>query len=272
MVGAVTNIILDLVFVLVFNRGVDGVAWATTISQVLSAILILLVLMKTKQKYHLTLRQVRFDKECLWKIVKIGLPSGLQQSVISFSNVIAQSTINSFGSAAMAGCSAYTKIDGFAILPILSFSMAMTTFIGQNMGANERERVRQGAKIGLLMCSVTALVISGILLLFAPTFLNIFSQEADVIYYGTYMLRCLAPAYICLAISHALSGILRGAGKTMVPMVVMILSWCVLRMVWIMTMKPILNDIIVVFSGYVLTWTVSAILIFLYYKKGRWAE
>lgn len=272
IISACTNIVLDLVFVIVFKMDIAGVAWATTISQALSGILILIVLSRTKETYQLIFREVRFDIPSLIQIIKIGLPSGLQNAVISFSNVIVQSNINSFGPSAMAGCGSYTKIDGFAILPIMSFSMAMTTFIGQNMGANEYERVQKGAKVGLLMCCSTAVVISGILLLFAPNFLKVFSNEPDVIYYGTYMLRSVAPGYIFLAISHALSGTLRGAGKTMVPMVIMVATWCIMRMTWIITLMPIYKDIFVVFSGYVVTWFSSAMIIFIYYKKGNWLQ
>lgn len=270
--SALTNIVLDLVFVIALQMGVAGVAWATTISQALSGILILIVLSRTDEAYRLVFREIRFDSSSLKQIIKIGLPSGLQNAVISFSNVIVQSNINSFGPSAMAGCGSYTKIDGFAILPIMSFSMAMTTFIGQNMGANEYERVNKGAKIGLLMCCGTAVVISGILLLFAPNFLRVFSNEEDVIYYGTYMLRSVAPGYIFLAVSHALSGTLRGAGKTLVPMVIMIATWCIMRMTWIITLMPVYQDIYVVFSGYVVTWFSSALIIFIYYKKGHWLQ
>lgn len=268
--SALMNIVLDIVFVVGLQMGVGGVAWATTISQAVSGILILVVLSRSQEAHRLVFKEIRFDVSCLKQIIKIGLPSGFQNAVISFSNVIVQSNINSFGPAAMAGCGSYTKIDGFAILPIMSFSMAMTTFIGQNMGASEYERVHKGAKVGLLMCCTTAVTISCILLLFAPNFLRVFSNEEEVIYYGTYMLRSVAPAYIFLAISHALSGTLRGAGKTLVPMVIMILTWCIMRMTWIITLMPIYQDIFVVFSGYVVTWFSSACIIFIYYKKGHW--
>jgi len=270
IVSSITNIILDLLFVVVLKMGIAGVGWATLISQTISAILTLILLIKTKQEYKVTLKKIRFHKERLIEIIRLGLPSGIQNGVVSFSNVIVQSNINAFGSVAMAGCGAYTKIDGFAILPVMSFSMALTTFTGQNMGANKLERVHQGAKTGIFMSVATTVVISVLLELFGPQVLSIFTDNQQVIHYGLYMLHILAPCYIFLAISHAFSGIIRGAGITTIPMIVMISCWCVLRMAWILTSVPIFHDIGVVFMGWPITWFASALWLFLYYKKGNW--
>lgn len=272
IVSSITNIILDLLFVVVLKMGIAGVGWATLISQTISAILTLILLIKTKQEYKVTLKKIRFHKERLIEIIRLGLPSGIQNGVVSFSNVIVQSNINAFGSVAMAGCGAYTKIDGFAILPVMSFSMALTTFTGQNMGANKLERVHQGAKTGIFMIVATTVVISILLELFGPQVLSIFTDNQQVIHYGLYMLHILAPCYIFLAISHAFSGIIRGAGITTIPMIVMISCWCVLRMAWILTSVPIFHDIGVVFMGWPITWFASALWLFLYYKKGNWMK
>ena len=272
IVSSITNIILDLLFVVVLKMGIAGVGWATLISQTISAILTLILLIKTKQEYKVTLKKIRFHKERLIEIIRLGLPSGIQNGVVSFSNVIVQSNINAFGSVAMAGCGAYTKIDGFAILPVMSFSMALTTFTGQNMGANKLERVHQGAKTGIFMSVATTVVISILLELFGPQVLSIFTDNQQVIHYGLYMLHILAPCYIFLAISHAFSGIIRGAGITTIPMIVMISCWCVLRMAWILTSVPIFHDIGVVFMGWPITWFASALWLFLYYKKGNWMK
>lgn len=272
IISSVTNIILDLLFVVVFKMGIAGVGWATMISQTISAILTILLLVKTKQEYKVTLKKIRFHKERLLEIIRLGLPSGIQNGVVSFSNVIVQSNINAFGSVAMAGCGAYTKIDGFAILPVMSFSMALTTFTGQNMGANKLERVHKGAKTGILMSVATTVVISILLEIFGPQILSIFTDNNQVIHYGLYMLHILAPCYIFLAISHAFSGIIRGAGITTIPMIVMISCWCVLRMAWILTSVPIFHDIGVVFMGWPITWFASALWLFLYYKKGNWKK
>ena len=270
IVSSVTNIILDMLFVIVFHMGIAGVGWATLIAQTISAVLTMLLLMRTKEEYQVKLKHIRFHKHMLYEIVRLGLPSGLQNAIVSFSNVIVQSNINAFGSLAMAGCGSYTKIDGFAILPVMSYSMALTTFTGQNMGAKKYDRVKQGAKKGILMSVITIVCISALLLILGPNVLAIFSSDPTVINYGLYMMHVLAPGYIFLAISHAFNGIIRGAGITTVPMIVMVTCWCGLRMAWILTSVPLFHDIGVVFMGWPLTWVASALWLFLYYRKGNW--
>lgn len=270
IVSSVTNIILDMQFVIVFHMGIAGVGWATLIAQTISAVLTMLLLMRTKEEYQVKLKHIRFHKHMLYEIVRLGLPSGLQNAIVSFSNVIVQSNINAFGSLAMAGCGSYTKIDGFAILPVMSYSMALTTFTGQNMGAKKYDRVKQGAKTGILMSVITIVCISALLLMLGPNVLAIFSSDPTVINYGLYMMHVLAPGYIFLAISHAFNGIIRGAGITTVPMIVMVTCWCGLRMAWILTSVPLFHDIGVVFMGWPLTWIASALWLFLYYRKGKW--
>lgn len=270
IVSSVTNIILDMLFVIVFHMGIAGVGWATLIAQTISAVLTMLLLMRTKEEYQVKLKHIRFHKHMLYEIVRLGLPSGLQNAIVSFSNVIVQSNINAFGSLAMAGCGSYTKIDGFAILPVMSYSMTLTTFTGQNMGAKKYDRVKQGAKTGILMSVITIVCISALLLMLGPNVLAIFSSDPTVINYGLYMMHVLAPGYIFLAISHAFNGIIRGAGITTVPMIVMVTCWCGLRMAWILTSVPLFHDIGVVFMGWPLTWIASALWLFLYYRKGKW--
>ena len=272
IVSSITNILLDLLFVIVFDMGIAGVGWATLIAQTISAVLTLLLLIKTKQEYKVTLKKIRFHKDKLIEIIRLGLPRGIQNGVVSFSNVIVQSNINAFGSLAMAGCGAYTKIDGFAILPVMSYSMALTTFTGQNMGAKKYDRVKQGARSGIIMSLLTTIAISALLLIFGEQVLSIFSDNPKVISYGLYMMHVLAPFYIFLAISHAFNGIIRGAGITTIPMIVMITCWCGMRMTWILASVPIFHDIGVVFMGWPLTWAASALWLFLYYKKGNWMK
>lgn len=270
MISSVVNIILDLLFVCVFEMGIAGAAWATLFAQALSAVLILWNLIASKSEYRVHFRLIRFDYIILKDIIRIGLPSGIQNAIVSFSNVIVQSNINHFGPMAMAGCGSYSKIDGFAILPVMSFSMALTTFVGQNMGAKRYDRVRQGARIGTFISCIVTLSIASILYAFAPQVLRIFSQEEQVIYYGTLMMRTVVPGYLFLAISHAMAGILRGAGLTKIPMFVMVCCWCFLRMGWIFIAMPIFQDIQVVFWGYPITWFASTIAMILYYFKGKW--
>lgn len=271
-VSSIVNIILDLYFVIGLNMGIAGVAWATLIAQAISAILVIYVLIQTKEDYRLVLKDIHLDMPILKNIVRLGLPSGIQNAIVSFSNVIVQSNINAFGSNAMAGCGSYVKLDGFAIMPIMSFSMAITTFTGQNMGAQKYDRVKQGAKTCLMLGFSVILCISGLLYLFGDQMLKIFSQDEQVIYYGVYMLRVLVPGYMFLSITQILAGVIRGAGVATVPMYIMVGCWCFFRITWIVIAMYFLQDIIVVFLGYTLSWILSALIILRYYRKGTWLK
>ncbi|NCC88037.1 MAG: MATE family efflux transporter [Clostridia bacterium] len=270
IVSSITNIILDIVFVTVFHMGIAGVAIATIIAQFASAVLTIYKLMKTEQMYKLSLRKIRFYKETFIKMVKIGLPSALQNAVVSLSNVVVQANINSFNKIAMAGAGSYMKVDGFAIMPVMSFSMALTTFVGQNIGAQKYDRVKKGARAGIIMSCLTSGFISALLVLFAPQVMSIFSSNADVIEIGKLMMYCVVPGYLLLAVSHCLAGVLRGAGLTKIPMIVMIFCWCICRVLWITIMVSLFHDIRYVFMGWPITWVLSAIILIIYYKKANW--
>lgn len=270
IVSSVLNIILDVLFVTQFHMGIAGVGWATLIAQAVSAVLTLLWLMAAKGDHRVYLRRIRIHKDVLEQVVKIGLPGGMQNAVISFSNLIMQSSINSFGAVAMAGCSSYTKIDGFAILPLMSFSMSLTTFTGQNIGAGRIDRVRRAAKTGTALTLTSTFCVSVFLLLFAEPVISIFNSEPEVVHYGVAMMQVLVPGYFFLSITHTLTGIVRGAGATTVPMIIMIFCWCFLRMAWVLGSLSVAHIIQFVFLGYTLTWGISSILMFLYFKKGDW--
>ena len=270
IVSSILNIFLDLLFVIVFHMGVAGVAIATSIAQFTSAILTFLVLIKSNEEYAVKIRDIKFNKIQLYKIIKLGLPTGLQNTIVSFSNTIVQANINSFGDLAMAGCGSYSKIDGFAILPVMSFSMALTTFVGQNLGAKEYDRVKKGSKVGILLSLTTTILIIAILNIFTPSLLKFFSSDENVIYYGTLMMRILSPAYIFLSLSHAFTGILRGAGLTKIPMFVMISCWCIFRITWITILSHFINNISIVFLGYPTSWFLSSVILYSYYKKAHW--
>ena len=261
------NIVLDLVFVIYFQMGVGGVAWATLIAQSASCLLGLGHLICAKADYRLKLSEVRFEKAVLKRVVKIGLPSGLQQSIISFSNLLVQSQINSFGSFAMAGCSSYNKIDAFANLPIQSFNLAITTFVGQNMGAKKYERVKKGIRICMAFTVGVSFMLSLVIFTQADRLLSIFSSEAQVLYYGHYMMSILVPGYMFLAVSNILCGALRGAGDAITPMLILTFSYCVVRQVWIFFAMPYFQDIAVVFWGYTLTWILAMVLCTVHYFK-----
>ncbi|MEE0830734.1 MAG: MATE family efflux transporter [Longicatena sp.] len=270
IICSIINIILDLLFIIFFKMGIAGAAYATVISQAISAILTMLLLINTSNEYKISFKELKLYREQTKEIIRVGIPSGIQNAVVAISNVIVQSNINSFDWVAMAGCSACQKLDGFAIMPVLSFSMAFTTFTGQNIGAKRYDRVKQGAKIGLILSLSTIICISATLLYFDEQLLSIFSDDPEVIKYGLMMMHTLIPMYFLLTITHALNGIIRGAGKTKVPMLVMIVCWCCMRMAWILTTVPLFNDIQFVFYGWPITWAASSLWLIIYYCSHKW--
>ncbi len=270
--SSIINVVLDVIFVAVFNWGIAGVAYATLIAQFVSAILSVRKMMCNDEVYKLELKKIRFHMDELKRIINIGLPSAFQNAIVSLSNVVVQANINSFGKEAMAGAGSYTRVDGFALMPVMSFSMALTTFVGQNVGAKEYERVKKGTKIGVLMSCVTIVIISAILLTFAPQVMMIFSRNPKVIAIGKTMMYSVVPGYIFVAMSHALAGALRGAGLTKIPMYVMVVCWCICRIIWITVTVKLFNNIVFVFLGWPVTWVLSSAILIIYYKRSNWLE
>lgn len=203
-ISSVTNIVLDLLFVAGFHMGVDGVAWATIISQFVSAVLVMSALMRTKDIYRLELRKIKIDKRMMKRILRLGIPSGIQQSIISLSNVVVQANVNIFGSTVMAGFGAYNKVDGFVVLPMQSFCMAATTFTGQNIGAGKPERIREGIKQGMIICVSVSALISLLLFFESERVLSIFSSDPGVIHNGMITMRILVGFYAVLAVHQIL--------------------------------------------------------------------
>lgn len=272
IVSSVTNVILDLLFITVFHWGVFSAALATIIAQFLSATLCLTRLMRIKDKTGIRLRELGFDMDMIRQIISFGLPSGLQNSIINFANVIVQSNINSFGTMAVAGLGAYSKIDGFAFLPVTSFNAAITTFVGQNLGAQQYDRAKQGSRFGLICAITIAELIGGILLLFGPFLIKAFTSEPQAIAYGLDKLHVSAPFFFLLAASHGISAVLRGAGKAKVPMLVMLGCWCVFRVSFISVMVPLTHSIKVLLWVYPLTWAMSTVILVIYYLKADWVH
>ena len=204
------------------------------------------------------------------QIIQIGLPSGLQNSIISIANVVVQSNINAFGSDAMAGCGSYSKIEGFGFLPITCFAMALTTFIGQNLGARQYARAKKGALFGVL-CSITVAELIGILIyFFIPQLVVLFNSEPQVVAYGVLQAKTVGRFYFLLAFSHCAAGILRGAGKSTIPMFVMLGCWCIIRISYITIITYFIPKIVVIFWAYPLTWTLSSIIFLAFLLKGDW--
>ena len=270
IIAAVTNVVLDLLFVAVFGFGIEGAAIATLISQLVSATLAFIKLTKVDDCYKIYIKQIKLNLNMLKKLMKMGVPTGIQNSVIALANVIVQSNINKFGSIAMAGSGSYSKLEGFSFLPITSFSVALTTFIGQNLGAKKYERAKKGARFGVITGVSLAEAIGIIIWIFAPKLIGFFSSEPEVIKYGVTQARTISLFYFLLATSHCLAGILRGAGKTDVPMFVMLISWCIIRISYITIAVRIIPDIRVIYWAYPLTWSISSIIFMVYYKKTNW--
>ena len=268
--SSVINLVLDIVFIEVFHTGVGGAALATVISQVISALLCFRQLHRTRETYRLQFRRIRFDGKLLKKILMVGLPSGVQSSIISFANVVVQSNINAFGEMAMAGYGAYSKVEGFGFLPINSFNMALTTFVGQNLGAREYERTRKGAKFGIVMTMVLAELIGVMVFLFAPQLIAAFDSSEEVVRFGIEKARTAALFYCLLAYSHSIAAVLRGAGKAIVPMVIMMTFWCVVRVAFLSITIPLTHSIQMVYWVYPMTWALSSLTFWIYYQKIDW--
>ena len=272
IVSSVTNAVLDVIFVGAFNMGVAGAALATTIGQFLSAILGLIHLMSGKFVVQIKISKLRVNWSVLKNVFLLGLPSGIQNSVNSIANLVVQANINAFGDLAMGGCGSYSKIQGFVFIPVLSMSLALTTYVGQNMGANRPERVKTGIRQGMMISVVMAEIFGIFVFLFAPYLVGMFSKDPAVIAFGVQQARVEALFYFLLAITHACAGTLRGAGKTMIPMSVTLGAWCILRIGYIEGLVRIIPNINVVFSAYPVTWFVSSLILLWFVKKQNWEE
>ena len=270
MTSAITNTVLDILFVKFLGFGVSGAAAATVIAQFLSAGLAFYKLTRVDGEHRVYLNRIKIDLLTLKQELRLGFPTGIQNSVIAIANVIVQSNINAFGSTAMAGCGSYFKVEGFAFLPITSFSAALTTFISQNLGAREYDRARKGARFGILMGIILAQIIGVVFYAEAPYLISLFSSDPDVIAFGVSQARTEALFYCLLALSHCMAGILRGAGKTTVPMFVMLACWCLIRITYISVAVRLFPVIRTIFIAYPLTWSLSSIIFVIYYFRADW--
>lgn len=274
IVSSCTNVALDLLLVAVCGLGIAGAAIATVFAQGVSAFLGLRYLSHTTEAFRIDLRKLRFHKDMLRQILHMGIPSGIQNSIISLANIVVQTHINSFGSLAMAGSGAYAKVEGFGFLPVTSFSMALTTFIGQNLGAKRYDRVKKGARFGVLTCATMAEVMGVLIYCLIPYCIAAFNNTPEVIAYGTLHARTTTLFYFLLAFSHGMAGVFRGAGKSIVPMVVMMVCWCFIRIAYVtlaVPMPPLPDtDIRTLFACYPITWCLSSIAFTIYYFKANW--
>ena len=266
VVSAVLNTVLDLLFVIKFHMGVEGVAYATIIAQAVSALLTLWVLMRAEGGIRLELRALRFTWSVLRQIVAVGIPAALQMAITAFSNVFVQSYINYFGPDCMSGWTAYNKVDQLVILPVQSISMANTTFVGQNLGVGDTPRAKKGVRASLwLSVAVTAVLLIPVLL-FAPDLTAFFNSKAEVVSYGALLLRLLSPFYFFFCINQIYAGALRGAGNSQVPMWIMLGSFVVFRQIYLYIMANFIsNEIIPIALSYPAGWFVCSVATLLYY-------
>ena len=227
-------------------------------------------LIRSEDVYKLKIKEIRCYDHLLSKIIRIGIPTGIQNIVISLSNLIVQASVNSFGATVMAGFAAYIKIDGFNILPVLSISMAATTFAGQNIGAGKADRVRKGMYISTAMGAGYSVITGIVLLIFAPQVIGVFTTNHKVVEYGVYIMKYFCPFYWMLGILHVLGGTIRGTGKTMQAMIVFLVSLCGFRVMWIAGTMAWAKSLGHVMMCYPTSWLLGMLLMILYVWKGKW--
>lgn len=267
---ALTNTVLDIFFVKTLRWGVAGAAWATIIAQALSALIVLSILVSSKADYRIRLKALKLSRGVLGAIASIGMPSAIQMAITAFSNVFVQSYVNRFGSSYMAGWAAYEKIDSFAMQPMNSLSLAITTFVGQNFGAGKVERVRSGPKYGLMIGFSITLILIPPLMIFAPQLVALFNREAEVIRFGTYFIRTISVFYGALCVNQVFSGMLRGGGDSIPSMVIMLFSFVLFRQIYLFTVYRLGIGIRAITLGYPVGWMMcSTLLLIYYYTRGR---
>lgn len=264
--SSVVNVVFDILFVGYMHMGVAGAAYATIISQIISSILVLISLTVSKGMHRLYWKRLRIDPGTFKEIIYIGMPSALQLSITAFSNIFVQSYINAFGSSVMAGWSSYIKIDQFVVIPANSISMSITTFVGQNLGAYKAYRANKGTKISLGIAAAATAVIVAVLVAFAPQAIMLFNREPAVIECGTMLLRVMTPFYIVWSVNMILSGSLCGAGDTRIAMYIKLFSFVIFRQIYLFAVSRMFpNVLFAVAIGYPIGWTLSAVLITIYY-------
>ena len=263
------NTVLDILFVRFFAWGIAGAAWATVISQCISALLVMLLLSRARTDYRVDYRRLGIRGRILRKILAIGLPSALQLGITAFSNVFVQSYINRFDSSAMAGWAAYLKIDSVAMLPMMSLSLSITTFVGQNLGAGNRDRAISAPKLGMKMGLVVMVVILTPLMIFAPQLVRLFNGDPEVLRFGTWFIRVISPFYLTFAANQVYMGALRGAGNTRSPMFISLGSFVVFRQIYLFISYRLGGGLLAVTLGYPAGWILCSVLLYFYYHSRR---
>jgi len=268
VVAALLNVGLDLLFVIKFQMGVQGVAWATVIAQGVSAVLVMVTLLRTSSCVRLEVKHLGVDRILLKQILYVGIPSAVQMAVTAFSNVFVQSYINQFGADCMGGWTAYAKVDPFVYLPMQSLALACTTFVGQNLGRGQVERAYKGVRTSMVMAMVSTVVLSGTVVGLAPHIVTFFNSKPEVVSYGTLFLRRMIPFFVIVCISEILAGALRGAGNSRTPVIMMLTFYVAFRQVYLYVMSNFIsNTILPLALGYPAGWVLFSTAILIYYRK-----
>lgn len=267
IISSLLNVALDLLFVVVLHWGIEGAAYATIISEAVSALLVLTALRRSTDSYKLLFRELKINSLILKRIIRVGLPTGVQQAVTSFSNVFVQAAINSFGSSCMAGWASYGKIDQFAILPMQSLGMAATTFSGQNFGSKSLDRIKKGARISVVMTALITMTLTIPLLIFAPQLVSLFNRDEEVVYYGSLYLRICSPFYITCCTNQVYAGFLRGFGNSATPMAIMLSSFVVFRQIYLFVVTHLSSSFYPVSMAYPVGWILCSIIMTIAYRK-----
>ena len=270
--AALTNIVLDILLVLGLNLGVRGAAIATVLSQVVSAVLILVSLCHAQPVYRLHFRRIRFHGDMLARIVRIGLPAGLQSVMYSLSNMIIQASVNGFGTDVMAAWTAYGKIDGLYWMMISAFGVSITTFAGQNFGARRYDRMRRSVRVCLGMAAGVTVFMTALILAVGRPMLGMFTDDAHVVEMGMSIIRLIVPTWITYLCIEILSGAMRGAGDSLMPTLMTLTGVCLMRVFWVTVVVPRMHQLPVLMLSYPITWVITSCMFIVYYLRGRWLD
>ncbi len=266
------NILLDILFVAILHMGVAGVGIATALSQVISALMVIVALRKTEDSYRLYVKEIRFTPSFLHDIIRLGLPAGVQSTMYSVSNLIIQSSVNAFGTDTIAAWTAYGKIDGIFWMIMGAYGVAITTFAGQNFGAGKYDRIKKSVRICMGMAAMTSFLLSVLVLTGGRIFFHMFTDDPDVIAVGLKMMRVIAPSYVTYICIEILGGTTRGCGDAIPPMLLTALGICVLRVAWVLAVVPLRPEISTLAFSYPLTWAATSVLFLIYYLRGNWLK
>jgi len=272
IVSTMTNIVLDVILVVGFEMGVAGAGLATILSQAVSAVLVVMTLMRSHTIYRLEARKIRFHGQIFAKVIRIGLPAGLQSVMYSMSNVVVQTSVNAFGTDVLAGWTSYSKLDGLFWMIVGAFGVSITTFVGQNFGARRYDRMKKSVLVCMGMTAGATVALSALLILFGPYAFRLFSDDAAVIAKGMEILHLLAPTWLLYISIEILSGAVRGAGDSLRPTLFTLFGVCLLRVSWLTLIAPRIGTLAAVAVCYPITWTITSALFIVYYLRGRWLK